>query len=246
MRDDYKAWLKSQNYADGTQVTQIHRVLKVEQFYGDLEDAISIGKFNDVVAELSYSTADERAGKPNPSRIPFDGNIRNNLASYKNAALRYAKFISGQDATENFFEESLISNVAEELVKAEAPEKQKLSLERDMQAALRKQIGLLEQGLTIIDDGAERAVQSGFIDILCRDASGVVVVVELKAGKTDARVVGQILGYMGDILVEDEEQAVRGIVVAHDFDQRTRSAAKAASNLSLIRYAVSFTFESQT
>lgn len=246
MRDDYKAWLKTQNYADNTQVAQVYRVLKVEQSYGDLEEIYSQGKLSEVIAELSYSTADERAGKINPSRIIFDGNIRNNLASYRNAVSRYALFLSGQDATESLANESPISSFTQQSEKSETSEKQRLSLERDMQAALRTKIGLLEPGLTIIDDGAERAVQSGFVDILCRDASGAVVVVELKAGKTDARVIGQVLGYMGDILVEDEEQHVRGIIVAHEFDQRTRSATKAVGNLSLVRYAISFTFELQS
>ena len=67
--------------------------------------------------------------------------------------------------------------------------------------------------------------------------------IELKVGKTDAKVVGQVLGYMGDIADEDDPPAVRGIIVAHDFDQRTRSAARAVPNLSLMRYAVSFTFQ---
>jgi RecB family endonuclease NucS len=107
--------------------------------------------------------------------------------------------------------------------------------------ALRDNIARLDPSLSIIDDGAERAVASGFIDILARDAAGVLVVIELKAGKTDARVIGQTLGYMGDILAE-EDAPVRGIIVAHDFDQRTISAARAVPNLSLTRYAISFSF----
>ena len=76
-----------------------------------------------------------------------------------------------------------------------------------------------------------------------QDAAGAVVVIELKAGKTDPRVIGQVLGYMGDIADEDEPAALRGIIVAHEFDPRTRSAARAVSNLTLQRYAVSFTFQ---
>ena len=54
-------------------------------------------------------------------------------------------------------------------------------MERDLQAVLRIAIEQLEPGLTIIDDGAERSVESGFIDITARDASNTVVI-ELKAG----------------------------------------------------------------
>ena len=111
-----------------------------------------------------------------------------------------------------------------------------------MQAALRRDIARLEPGLQIIDDGAERYVASGFIDILCRDAQGRTVVVELKAGKADARVIAQTLGYMGDLMEEDATDAVRGIIVAHEYDQRTRSAARAVAGLSLYAYAVTFGF----
>jgi hypothetical protein len=49
---------------------------------------------------------------------------------------------------------------------------QRIGLERDMQAALRIAINQLEAGLVITDDGAERSVDSGFIDITARSRSG--------------------------------------------------------------------------
>ncbi|MCR6499291.1 endonuclease NucS [Shinella sp. CPCC 101442] len=239
MRSDYKDWLLAQEYGENTRAAQLHRVAKVEQSYGSLDDCWTNGGFDALIADLTYSSADERAGKPNLSKIQFDGNIRNNLQSYKNAVVRYGKFLSDGPALNI----AATSPPADVLNAALVDQKQKLSLERDMQAALRREITKLEPGLTILDDGAERAVTSGFIDIFCRDAEGRSVVVELKAGKTDARVVGQILGYIGDIMDEDGTTQVRGIVVASDFDQRTISAARAVPNLTLVRYAVSFTFE---
>jgi hypothetical protein len=88
---------------------------------------------------------------------------------------------------------------------------QRIGLERDMQAALRIEINQLEPGLTIIDDGAERSVDSGFIDITARDVSGTTVVIELKAGPAGQRAVAQILSYMGDVAAEEETGNVRGI-----------------------------------
>lgn len=97
-----------------------------------------------------------------------------------------------------------------------------------------------DPSLKIIDDGAERAVESGFIDITCDDGKNIVVI-ELKAGKADSRAIGQTLGYMGDLQGE-EEKPVRGILVAHDFDQRVKSAARVVPNLTLKKYAIAFTF----
>ena len=67
--------------------------------------------------------------------------------------------------------------------------------------------------------------------------------VELKAGKSDPRVIGQTLGYMGDLMDEDALETVRGIIVAHDFDTRTRAAARAVAGLTLHTYSVSFAFK---
>ncbi|ACT60716.1 endonuclease NucS domain-containing protein [Hirschia baltica] len=235
MRQDYLQWLEEQKYAEGTQSAQIHRVKKVEEFYGDLEEHFRQNTLQDVINSLQYSVFDERARKPNPSKIVFNGNIRNNLQSYKNAVVRYEKFLGG-----GFFEREFTSdNVNSDI---ENQTKQKFSLERDMQSMLRNNITQLDENLRIIDDGAERSVDSGFIDITCEDDEGIVIV-ELKAGKVDSRAIGQILGYMGDTELE-EDRPVRGILIAHDFDKRTKAAARIVPSLELRQYSIEFKFTS--
>ncbi|MEI5681382.1 MULTISPECIES: endonuclease NucS domain-containing protein [unclassified Mesorhizobium] len=246
MRQDYKNWLEEQKYSSGTVTAQLHRVGRVEDSYGSLDEHFANGTLQQVIDELNYSTHDERASKPNPSKIPFEGNIRNNLQSYKNAVVRYRKFLTGWDRADSDVPEAfetVHSRISMPIDQLELPA-QKLSLERDMQAALRRNIGQLGGMLSIVDDGAERSVHSGFIDITCADKTdNALVVVELKAGKADSRAIGQILGYMGDLAEEEEGRAVRGILVAHEFDKRSRSAAKVVPTLSLMRYAVDFRFE---
>lgn len=239
MRSDYPRWLAEQKYSDNTQTAQIHRVRKVEEHYGSLDEHFSNGTYQEVIESLEYSTNDERANKPNPSKIKFEGNVRNNLQSYKNAVVRYRKFLNdntfqgGPVETIEARENGEVLSITEEAI-------QRFSLERDMQAALRRNIASLDPVLKIIDDGAERAVSSGLIDITCEDGSSIVVV-ELKAGKADSRAIGQILGYMGD-LQEEDGKSVRGILVAHDFDQRARSAARVVPTLTLKKYAIEFKF----
>ena len=86
---------------------------------------------------------------------------------------------------------------------------QRIGLERDLQAALRREINQLEAGLVIIDDGVERCVDTGFIDITARDASGSIVVIELKTGKAGRYVIGQISSYMGALVAEEPNSKVR-------------------------------------
>jgi RecB family endonuclease NucS len=115
-------------------------------------------------------------------------------------------------------------------------------LERDLQLALRKYIDQLEPGLKIADDGKEQTVESGRIDITAEDSSGTTVVIELKAGPADRETIGQVLGYMGDMMMT--KKSVRGILVAGDFPAGTIAAARAVPNLQLKKYSFRFSFES--
>jgi RecB family endonuclease NucS len=112
-------------------------------------------------------------------------------------------------------------------------------LERDLQEALLKNIGQLEEGLSVAPNGREYSVPAGRIDILATDAQRSRVVIELKAGTADREAIGQILSYMGDLQIADAEIPVRGMLVAADFTPRANAAARAVSNIELRSY-VSF------
>lgn len=239
MKAGYRHWLEEQKYATNTITAQMHRAGRVEEHHGDLDEHYDKDRLASLIDLLRYSNDDQRHNRPNPSKIPFDGNVRNNLASYRNAVERYRKFrdAAGDAADVNETEAGHAgsggSSIAEDVG-------QRIGLERDLQAALRIEIDQLEQGLTIVDDGAERSVESGFIDITARDASGTIVVIELKAGPAGQRAVAQILSYMGDVAAEEENGKVRGILVASSFDAKARAAATMVPNLILRKYGVRF------
>ena len=195
MKSTYKKWLEERRYQKGTVNAQIYRAKKVEECYGDLDRHYENDRLQSVISELKYSKEDERQNKPNPSKIRFRGNIRNNLASYRNATERYRKFRDEESGGGN-------SEVESEEITDNG---RLIGLERDMQAALRSSIEQLEPGLEIIDGGAEHSVSSGFIDITARDVDGEIVVIELKTGTARQRAVAQILSYMGDIAEEEED-----------------------------------------
>lgn len=114
-------------------------------------------------------------------------------------------------------------------------------LERDLQKALRDNIGQLEPGLKIVDGGTEQTVAAGRIDITAEDTEGCRVVIELKAGQADLRSIGQLLSYMGS-LDNDPSRPIRGILVAKEFPPNLVMAAKAVPNLSLKAYSIQFSF----
>ncbi len=240
MRPAYRPWLEAQKYAPNTVNAQVHRAHRVEQCYGDLDEHYSKDRLEGLLAELRYTADDARRNRPNETKIPFEGNISGNLASYRDAVNRYRRFrdTAGEQGTDA----ASSSTGAEGESLGDDGLGRQFGFERDMQAALRAEIGQLEPGLEIADEGAERSVESGFIDITARDGSSATVVIELKTGTAGQRAVAQILSYMGDVAAEEEGRQVRGILVAGDFDSKAKSAARMVPNLALRRYSVRFTF----
>ena len=117
----------------------------------------------------------------------------------------------------------------------------KLSLERDLQSALRENIEQLEPGMVIIDGGREKISASGRMDILAMDRNQRLVVIELKLGTATHEVLGQIQSYMGDLIAETGKP-VRGIIIAHDFDNRAVAASNPVPDIELRKYGFNFSF----
>lgn len=117
----------------------------------------------------------------------------------------------------------------------------KFGLERDMQDALRGNIGQLDPSLRIVDEGKERHVEAGRIDILAEDDAGARVVIELKSGEAPDAVIAQLLSYIGSLQAEDDSRPVRAILIARGFSKRVRLAAQAAG-IQLVEYGFSFSF----
>lgn len=233
--ENYKNWLAAQNFKSGTIAAQMHRAGRVEQHYGDLDTLYNEDRLEGLITALTYTTQDRRNNRPNQTKIPFDGNAYNNLASYRDAVRRYRRFL--EDDSE--IPESEIS-ATEASPEPEAA--QTIGLEKDMQAAIRQNISRIEQGLRITDGGRERSVETGFIDITAEDSESVPVVIELKTGVAGQRAVAQLLSYIGSVMEEDGIDNVRGILIASEFDRKARAAAKVVPNLTLMRYQFSFQF----
>jgi RecB family endonuclease NucS len=236
----YSEWLRRAVPTEATWSTKLSELRRIESLYGDVDSLYDQDELQSVIDSLSYGADDERRNAPNPSRLEINGNLRNNLASYKSAVLKYARF--RQDVELEAARPALTVAPVTEAMPGEA--EQIFSLERDLQAALRRSIVQLESGLRIIDGGSEHRVPSGFIDILAEDQAGVRVVIELKAVRAPRDAVAQTLAYMGDIQQESDGR-VRGILVAPEFDARAVSAARVVPTLSLVTYGFSFTFTAQ-
>src|SRR5260221_594351 len=92
MRTDFLKWLELR-YAPKVAASRASNVSRIEQEYGDLETIYRDSGFSGVNDQLTYSSADERNNRPNPSKIRIDGNIRNGLATYKSSLVLYESFL---------------------------------------------------------------------------------------------------------------------------------------------------------
>jgi restriction system protein len=109
------------------------------------------------------------------------------------------------------------------------------------QAELAKEYDIFEEEGEIV--GQQYLTDTGAIDILALSKDKkTLLVIELKKGRASDAVVGQTLRYMGYVKDElaEEGQAVEGMIIALQDDQRIRRALSAVPNIVFYRYQVSF------
>ena len=91
--------------------------------------------------------------------------------------------------------------------------------------------------------GQQYPSDTGPIDVLAisKDKKELLIV-ELKRGRASDAVVGQIQRYMGYVKDElaENNQVVKGVIIALDNDKRIKRALSVTSNIEFYRYQVSF------
>ncbi len=228
---DFRAWMQN-SLARTTIDTYVYSVQRIETAEGvNVDEAFAEDGLLSLIALYRYTTTDAQNNRPNPTNLDV---AVHTLSDYRSGLNKYREFCLAISDTPAY-------EARENNNDSDTNTSATFGLEKDLQAALRKHIDQLESGLEIVDGGSERSVDSGRIDILAKDSNGTFVIIELKAGTATDSVVAQILGYMGDI-AEEENAAVRGIIVASDFNKRVQSASRATSNLELKTYRYNFEF----
>jgi RecB family endonuclease NucS len=92
-----------------------------------------------------------------------------------------------------------------------------------------QQLEAVEPGLHLVE--RQLSTPAGRLDLLCKDANGSYVVVELKRMQGSDQVMGQILRYMGWLKQTHPTDKVRGIVIVGNKDQALSYAASAVPDV---------------
>lgn len=106
----------------------------------------------------------------------------------------------------------------------EQEEIQRQQVEKAIEDFYVQNLGLLEPGLELHDDGRQFVTPIGRMDLLCRDPDGAYVVVEIKADEAKDSVFGQILRYIGWVHrnLPDGRDNVRGVILAGGFGEQAK------------------------
>ncbi len=108
--------------------------------------------------------------------------------------------------------------------------KSKVSIsERNLEDFIVQQLDSIESGLHLVE--RQLPTPAGRLDLLCKDAAGNFVVVELKKSYGTDEVVGQTLRYMGWVIEKYPRHRVRGMVIVGKKDELLRYAIKAAPGI---------------
>ena len=236
--EEFRQWLVNRGNHERTFNAVPRNLKRVEDFqHVNLDEEFQKDQMASLLNIFTYSIKDEKENRQNPTELKFETDrLARALGSFKSQLNQYRKFCLSEGDN---------STLEEQNNDTGSDKKTIIALEAHLQAALRANMPQFDPNLTIIDDGIEHSVETGFIDILAKDKDGCFVVIELKAGTAKSDVMGQTLGYMADI-AEEENAEVRGIIVAGDFHKRVRSAARLTPKIELISYRYNFDFSKET
>jgi RecB family endonuclease NucS len=119
--------------------------------------------------------------------------------------------------------------------------------ERDLQTTLCAQIAGLFPNHKIYGEsnlGIEFSIAGKRIDVLLEHTeSKDLLIVELKSGRADDKVFGQISMYLGLAIREFPERSIKGVIVAGNIDDSLRYACETNSEITVKLYRMSLELE---
>jgi 5-methylcytosine-specific restriction enzyme B len=90
--DKFREWMASEGLLASSISTRISDLRRVEKHFGDLDAAYEQDGCASILEKLTYTTADQAAGKLNPSGIKIEGNLYDGLSGYKSSLTAYVRF----------------------------------------------------------------------------------------------------------------------------------------------------------
>jgi hypothetical protein len=245
----FKIWLDEENGSDFRTIqSRISNCRTVENYEGDLEEHFTKDNGLSLLDSLSYSTEDERNQIPTNHKVPINGNLRTGSATLKQAVKLYmtfrgSNFKPDENSNKTF---DLKQSLEEEIDNIE--NWNNFRYEKDLNNAMVSQITELFPGYKIFGDiniGVEYLIGGKKIDILLEKNDGNLLAIELKSGRADFKVFGQISMYLGLLMEKFPEKEIRGCIIAGEIDNTLKSATKSTSIIKLKTYKMKLELQNE-
>ena len=124
---EFKAWLEEKGQSLQTVSSRISSAKRVEQYLGDLDELFSTQTKEKILEKFTYSTEDEREGRPNPSPVPINGVLRTGLASIRQALELYHSFLANRrNMPDKSAHQTLVDRLSREEIEGAMEECRKL------------------------------------------------------------------------------------------------------------------------
>jgi len=95
---EFRAWLRQQPYSRKSIANQCSQVERIRHCYGDLDEHFAADRLEAILGNLKYSADDQRACRPNPTRLKINGNVYNTLVTYRASIHLYRRFREAAEA----------------------------------------------------------------------------------------------------------------------------------------------------
>ena len=87
-----------QPYSRKSIANQCSQVERIRDCYGDLDEHFAADRLETILGYLRYSADDQRARRPNPTRLKINGNLYNTLVTYRASIHLYRRFGEAAEA----------------------------------------------------------------------------------------------------------------------------------------------------
>ena len=241
MEQQFKNWLIQRGYSETGAATSYSKAInQISEHYSQ-----NSGQELNIYAITNQETISQIAHDYSQAGRFSDFGYKQH-GRYRAAISRYSEFFVHRNEQPNTEDDA--QSIEDILQTQESePHQNNFAYERDLQTTLCAQISELFPGYKIYGKsnlGVEFSIGGRRIDVLLEHLeTGNLLAVELKSGKADFRVFGQISMYIGLLQNQFPDKNISGVIVAGEIDDSLRQACEITDKVELKIYRMSIELE---
>ncbi|MDX9805663.1 MAG: endonuclease NucS, partial [bacterium] len=241
MRNEFERWMRT---VEGKQQNTAYQyalsIDKISKHYSETTGKeTDIYSLNDLILLKKLSDEYSVNGKFSDFGYKGNGTIRNAIATYVRFYESYSSgeelplsetFLNDEDSPDQLFCENM-----------------NFTYEKDLKNSLVNQVGELFSKYKIFgnsNEGVEYLIEGKRIDLLLESHDkNELLAIEIKAGKADFKVFGQISMYLGLLSKKFPDKNLKGLIIAGSIDETLKNACLITDKVSMKTYKMQLLLE---